>query len=123
MDSKVIDQMLELCHTSVEKMATEIIDNTKELSKAGILAEPQKVNKFFHTLGAATGSFLLDFVDETEEQELVGAFVEGLTSFVKYCETSTTIQDGMQIGSLSLNEQPGSRRILNWLIDNPTYYN
>lgn len=118
MDSKAIDRMLELCYISVEKMASEIDDHAKELNEHGILTESQKVNKFFHTLGAATGNFLLNFADVTEKRELVEAFKKGLSSFVEYCETDEIQEEGPP-----LSERPGSLRVLSWFIDNPNYYN
>ena len=86
MDGKENDRMLELCYTSVEKMASEIDDHAAELNEHGMLQEPQKINKFFHTLGAATGNFLMTFADISDHDDHIKHFQEGLSSFLKFCE-------------------------------------
>jgi hypothetical protein len=118
MDEKVIDRMLELCYISVEKMAAEIDDHAKELNEHGILQEPPKVNKFFHTLGAAAGNFLMTFAEVTNQDELIDAFKHGLESFIEYCHRN---QPGN--GGPPIKDRPGSLRVLSWYIDNPKYLN
>lgn len=117
MDGKATDRMLELCYISVEKMAAEIDDHADELNEHGILQESQKIDKFFHTLGAAVGNFLLTFGDISGHEEHVKQFQEGIASFLKFCER------GNGDGGPPVKERPGSLRVLSWFIDNRLNYN
>jgi len=126
MNSDAIDRMLELCYVSVEKMSEEIDNHAKELNEYGILKESDKINKFFHTLGAATGNFLMNFADVVNQKELIEAYMSGLSSFIEYCNSDKIDEDPAKDFDKIMTEtvsSPGSLRVLNWLIDNPTYYN
>lgn len=121
MDAHVVDKMLELCYAAVDKMAAEIDGGTGSMAEHGVLTEAQKVekiNKFFHTLGATMGNFLLNFSDTVDQKELVESFKKGLDSFVAYCEADDPHDDGPP-----LHARPGSLRVFGWLIDNSAYYN
>ena len=119
MDANANDRMLELCYSSVEKMASAIDDHAEELNEHGVLQEPQKINKFFHTLGAAVGNFLLTFADISGHDEHTKHFRDGLKSFFEFCKEESK----KEADAPPFKDRPGSLRVLGWFIDNQLHHN